>query len=351
MTLRKTTYIKDILDNQKIDDFFLIKEMRQAETKTGKPYLTLVLLDKSGELDARVWDNAEKLALICTPGSVVKVLAQSQSYKGILQLKVINVDHIGDMTYDLSLFLPASDCDIDEMENKLIKFIEAVKDQDLRKLLQSFVNDHDLWSDFKKAPAAKMMHHAYIGGLLEHTLAICTLVEQVSETYPLIDKSLLMAGAVLHDIGKIKEFSFDVPPFDYSDQGRLVGHMVLAIEMIQEKIAQQKNFPTDKAMLLKHLVLGHHGRHDFGSPTLPMTREAFVLNFLDDLDAKMNYLDRLSEKSGEQGYQWTEYQRGLERFLYVNSPLEQDHIVTERADSISSPRTSQDEKRQQSLWE
>ena len=161
------------------------------------------------------------------------------------------------------------------------------------------------------------MHHAYIGGLLEHSLGICRLADRVCALYPTIDRSLLIAGSILHDLGKVREFSFAVPPFDYSDQGRLLGHMVISLEILQEKLATLRDFPERTAMMIKHLVISHHGRYEFGSPALPMIREAFVLNFIDDLDAKMNYLDRLSRQAVPAEYQWTEYQRTMERFLFV----------------------------------
>jgi 3'-5' exoribonuclease len=162
------------------------------------------------------------------------------------------------------------------------------------------------------------MHHAYLGGLLEHTLAVSQLAEMLADFYPALDRDLLLAGALLHDIGKTREFTFETYPFDYSDKGRLMGHLVLGAEMIQEKISALPGFPEDLSTRLQHLVLSHHGRYEFGSPCLPMMSEAFVLNFLDDLDAKLNFMGRLEEQAQEPGYQWTDFQRTLERFLFVN---------------------------------
>jgi 3'-5' exoribonuclease len=203
------------------------------------------------------------------------------------------------------------------MAKELVKLAGSVENPFLKELLLSLFGERKLMAAMKKAPAAKAMHHAYVGGLLEHTLAVARLADSICTLYPSLDRSLLLAGALLHDLGKLKEFSFDSFPFEYSDRGRLVGHMVLGIEMIQEKINGISGFPEELGDRLKHLILSHHGRHEFGSPSLPMMQEAFALNFLDDLDAKINYLDRLAGQVKGEGYQWTEFQRNLERFLFV----------------------------------
>ncbi len=348
MELKKKIFIQDIQDNQQIVDFFLISEVRQAETKAGKLYLSLKIMDNSGELTGRVWDNAAQLATVCVQGKIVKLTAQAQSYKNELQVKVVRAESVDQELIDISSFLPSTPKDIEEMGDQLTKIIQSIENKYIKKLLLSLVNDQELWELIKKAPAAKMMHHAYIGGLLEHTLAICQLVDQVTPLYPAIDRSLLLAGAVLHDIGKVKEFSFDTPPFNYTDQGRLVGHMMISIEIIQEKISKMKDFPKETALLIKHLILSHHGRYEFGSPALPMTREAFVLNFLDDLDAKMNYMDTLSNQAQGEEYQWSDYQRNLERFLFVRGHDAESVPPPQR--EVPENQTAKQENQQPSLW-
>ncbi|MDA3785784.1 MAG: HD domain-containing protein, partial [Deltaproteobacteria bacterium] len=226
---------------------------------------------------------------------------------------------------------------IDEMAAEFLALATGVSDPFIQKLLLSFFEDEDFFALFKKAPAAKMMHHAYLGGLLEHTLGVARLAEAVSRLYPSLDRSLLMAGAMLHDIGKTKEFSFDSLRFDYSDSGRLVGHMVLGVEMVQERLNTIKGFPAELAMRVKHLILSHHGRHDFGSPTLPMLLEGFVLNFIDDLDAKVNTIDKVSAQAKEEGYQWSDYQRSLERFLFVKGRAAQSNEVPEPEEEAVLP--------------
>ena len=327
-TTQKTIQIKEITDGQAIHDLFLVREMSRGETKAGKPYLSLVLMDASGEISGRIWENAEQLMGECPPGAVVSVIGQAQAYKGVLQLRIDSLSRIADSEVDLALFVPSVQGNVTAMAKELLKLAGSVENPFLKELLLSLFGDRRLMQSFKKAPAAKAMHHAYVGGLLEHTLGVARLADSVSGLYPGLDRSLLMAGALLHDIGKLKEFSFDSFPFEYSDRGRLVGHMVLGIEMIQEKINGISGFPEDLGDRLKHLILSHHGRYEFGSPSLPMMQEAFALNFLDDLDAKINYLDRLAGQAKGEGYQWTEFQRNLERFLFVKG---------HRADDGSAP--------------
>ena len=316
-TANKNIQIKEITDGQTVRDLFLVREMSRGETKAGKPYLSLVLMDATGEISGRVWEHAEQLMGECPTGAVVAVTAQAQAYKGILQLRIDSLSRVPESEVDLALFVPSTQGNVTLMAKELLRLAGSVENPFLKELLLSLFGDRGLMQLFKKAPAAKMMHHACVGGLLEHTLAVARLADSVSSLYPSLDRSLLLAGALLHDIGKLKEFSFESFPFDYTDRGRLVGHMVLGIEMIQEKIKGISGFPEDLGDRVKHLILSHHGRHEYGSPSLPMMQEAFALNFLDDLDSKINYLERLAGQARGEGYQWTEFQRNLERFLFV----------------------------------
>jgi len=344
MTANKHLQIKEITDGQAVRDLFLVREITLGETKTGKPYLSLVLLDATGEISGRVWEKAEQLMGECPVGAIVSVTAQAQAYKGVLQLRIDNLRRIPDSKVDLGLFIPSTQGNIPLMARELVKLADSVKNPFLKDLLLALFEEHRLMQSFKKAPAAKIMHHAYIGGLLEHTLAVARLADSISALYPSLDRSLLIAGALLHDLGKLKEFNFESFPFDYSDRGRLVGHMVLGIEMIQEKINGISGFPEELADRLKHLILSHHGRHEFGSPSLPMMQEAFALNFLDDLDAKINYLDRLAGQVKGEGYQWTEFQRNLERFLFVRGHASNEAEPAAKEDSAT------DDQRQRNLF-
>lgn len=315
--MNKGIFVKDMKDGGLVDGIFLVKEMNRAETKNGKPYLALQLVDNSGEIAGRLWENAEQFQDLCPAGSFIAVSGQAQAFRDILQLKITSLRHIDAADVDVTLFLPATDKNIDGMFAALQNLVRSVKDEHLHRLLEAFLSDSSFTEPFKKAPAAKNMHHAYVGGLLEHTLAVCRLVDTVCGLYAALDRDLLLAGAVLHDAGKIEEFSYETLPFNYSDRGRLEGHMVLCVQMLQEKLRALPSFPAEKASLLKHLILSHHGRHEFGAPTLPMTLEAFILNLLDDLDAKANFIGRLGSSVEEDSYRWSDYQRTLERFLFV----------------------------------
>ncbi|MBU0967141.1 MAG: HD domain-containing protein [Proteobacteria bacterium] len=316
--MSNTVSINTIQDGQQVEGIFLLKEMIRAETKAGKPFLTLKIMDKTGELTGRIWDDADRWEQECTPGQAVAISGRTQSYKGNLQLIISEVRRVAEGEVDLAQFIPSTSGNIEKMAAELEGFARSVDDALIRKLLLKFFHDQDFLEKFKRAPAAKSMHHAYLGGLLEHTLHVARLADKVAELYPSISRSLLMAGAILHDVGKVEELSVTSSLFDYSDQGRLMGHMVIGVEMVQEKISRIKEFPADMAMKIKHLILSHHGRYEFGAPTLPMLHEAFVLNFLDDLDAKINYVERLSAQVPEDHYQWSEYQRNLERFLFLS---------------------------------
>ena len=318
MKLQKGLFIKEIRNGRNIEGLFLVKNMRRAETRAGSPYLMLNVMDSTGEIAGRVWDDADKWMEECRPGGIVLLKGQAQAYKEVLQLKINMLKAVDHSNLDMALFIPSAPYEIKSMAAEVMKLVRTVKNPHLQQLLLLFFKDSGFLKNFKKAPAAKSMHHAYMGGLLEHTLAVTRLADKVSDLYPDVDRSILIAGALLHDIGKIEEFGIDVFPFDYTDKGRLVGHLVIGVDMIQEKIKQLQDFPEELGVRLKHLILSHHGRHEFGSPALPMTREAFILNFLDDLDAKINYINRLGDQMRDPGHQWTEYQRNLERFLFVN---------------------------------
>jgi 3'-5' exoribonuclease len=339
MTAEKNIFANQVQEGQSIDDIFMVKEMSRAETRSGKPYLIMSLMDRSGEIPCRLWENADALIGLCGPGNLLQVTAQAQAYRGILQLKIDSVRQVDKDEVDPTFFLQTTKKNIDDMASELHALAMGTENPFYKKLLLKFFDDKSFFTKFQRAPAAKFMHHAYLGGLLEHTLAVSQLAKMLAGFYPALDKDLLLAGALLHDIGKTEEFSFDAYPFDYTDKGRLMGHLVLGAEMIQEKVKSLPEFPEDLSIRLQHLVLSHHGRYEFGSPCLPMVSEAFVLNFLDDLDAKLNYMGRLEEQAPEPGYQWSDFQRTLERFLFLNG---RPHTEAETP-GTSVPQDSEDD--------
>ena len=348
--MNKRLFIKDIQENQSIEDLFLVKEASRAETRSGKPYLIVTVMDRTGEIGGRLWENADRYLPACGAGNIVLLQGQAQTYRGILQLKIESIKAVEkgkDGNWRAGDFLPATGGDIPAMAREILAFARGVSEPSLQALLLKFFRNKEFFATFQQAPAAKRMHHAYYGGLLEHTLAVVRLADAMAKLYPIIDRSLLIAGALLHDIGKTEEFSFDRYPFDYTDKGRLVGHLVLGAEMMLSRIEEMDSFPVELATRLQHLILSHHGRHEFGSPSLPMTLEAFVLNFIDDIDAKINYLDRLGSQTGEPGYRWTDFQKTLERFLYVRGGPDQEPEGLARS---ATDAEEAEERRQQSLF-
>jgi 3'-5' exoribonuclease len=350
MTAEKKIFVNQVQEGHAVDGIFLVREMSRAETRTGKPYLMVTLMDRSGEIAGRLWENADAFLEACAPGNLVQISAQAQAFRGTLQLKIDNVQQVDKQEADIGLFLQGSKKNIDKMAREIIALAKSVQEPFCQKLLLKFFQDSSFGEEFRRAPAAKTMHHAYLGGLLEHTLSVAQLASMLSDFYPALDRDLLISGALLHDIGKTKELSFHSFPFDYTDRGRLVGHLVLGVEMIQDAINTIPDFPQDLATRLQHLVLSHHGRYEFGSPSLPMISEAFVLNFLDDLDAKLNFLGRLEEQAPEPGYQWTDFQRTLERFLYVKGRPHSENDNIDAHGQQDDEDSSESNSKQQNLF-
>lgn len=305
--------VADMHEGQRVEGVYLVHGKSLATTRAGKAFLTLKMGDRSGITEGRVWDDAEKVFQTIADCDYVRVAAQVNLYNGKLQLNLKSVKPVDVETVDPSHYLPASPRDPDEMMAELMACIGRVKDQDLQKLLHTIFQDGDLKERFRRAPAAKAMHHAYVGGLLEHTLSLFHLCERVMPHFPEVDGSLLLAGALLHDLGKVDELSY-ARSFDYTDEGRLMGHIVLELERVSRAIAGVRGFPEPKAVLLKHLLVSHHGKEEFGSPVKPMTMEALVLNMLDDLDAKSQAFRQLMASGSSE--RWSPYHPLLGQFVF-----------------------------------
>lgn len=314
----KTVFIEQLREGDRLDELFLIKSARLGETRAGKPYLVLTVMDKSGELGGPIWDNAQQLSKICSPGVFVRIRGQVTSYRDNLQLRIDDLKPVGRDEVDMADFLEASRHNLDEMGEELRKLCRSLSDPFLKKLLLYFFNTEEFWQRFKSAPAAKGIHHAYIGGLLEHALSMARVADMLANHYPGVDRSLLIAGALLHDVGKVEELFVENGLIDYSAKGRLKGHLVIGSEMVGRAAAGIKGFPEELLTRLQHLILSHHGRLEFGSPVVPMTVEAFLLQYVDELDSRMNMLEQLRRKLDSTEMSWSEYQRVLERYLYLN---------------------------------
>jgi 3'-5' exoribonuclease len=305
---------------QTVESIFLVKEKAMTKTKAGNPYLSLRLADRTGEVEGRIWDNAPDFASLFEKDDFVKVRAEVDEFQGVPQLRISKLKKCAEGEFRLEDFLPKTSKDIEAMFTELKTIAAGVRQPFLKKLLEAFFRDEQWAKKFKMAPAAKAVHHVFLGGLLEHTLSIVHLVLLLGPRYKGIDQDLLLTGAIFHDMGKITELSFE-RTFDYTDPGRLLGHIILTVEMIDEKIRTIPDFPKDLSLLLKHLILSHHGEYQFGSPKLPMTLEALLLHHIDDLDAKMNAFLSWIEKEKEGPSRWTSYHKLFERFLFKPDDL------------------------------
>ncbi len=337
----KKVFLRDVKEKGSVADSFLVTKKETGVSKTGKPYLNLRLMDSTGEVEARVWDNAEALAKCFDLDDVVTVRAFGVSYQGRIQLNVSDIYAMKEGEYTLRDYLPASKKDPEEMIAALDSVIDKMEDVYVRALLRAIFSDPDIRDRFKLAPAAKAMHHPYLGGLVEHVLSICSLVDVVADHYSKeyetpVHKDLLMAGAILHDIGKIYELEYH-RSFGYTDSGRLIGHITIGVELVEGKIRELDSFPEELAMHLKHLLLSHHTLLEFGSPKRPKTLEAVLLGFLDDMDAKVNSVMDIMDKTVE-GEDWSPYQRMFERAIYTKRPVVNREPV---ADSRGSTETGQ----------
>jgi 3'-5' exoribonuclease len=312
---QKNIYVRDIRSGEKIGDYFLVTEKNLAFSQKGAPYLNLRLKDKTGELDGKVWDNAMEWDKVFKRGDIIHIEARAVNYKNSIQLSIVGVKNADEEEIDLSDYVSKTSRDVEEMTGELMKFVESIKEAPLKDLLTSFFEDEAILSGLKKAPAAKGLHHVYIGGLLEHTLAVARLLDLLCNHYEGVDRDLVLTGGILHDIGKIDEFSYG-RIIDYTDQGRLIGHIVMGVEMLDNKISSIKDFPAVLAMKLRHILLSHHGDLEFGSPKRPKTVEALMVHHADDLDAKINAFQGYIDASRDDDSNWTPFHRLFERFIY-----------------------------------
>jgi 3'-5' exoribonuclease len=305
-----------------VNEVFLAGDKNLAYSQKGAPYLNIRLRDKSGEVDGKVWENALAWDKAFKKGDLIRIQARALSFKNAVQLSIIELKKVEDSEVDLADFFPVARGDREAMFSQILAYAGQVKSPCLSALLQAFFRDDKIASLFKRAPAAKGFHHVYIGGLLEHTLSVVRLLDQAAAHYPGINRDLLIAGGILHDIGKIYEFSFD-RIVEYSDPGRLVGHIVIGVEMVDAKIAAIPDFPEQTAMELRHLILSHHGVLEYGSPKRPKTLEALIVHYMDDLDAKVNAFQETIREAGEGDSDWTPYHRLFDRYIY-KGPRKQD---------------------------
>jgi 3'-5' exoribonuclease len=300
----KDIYIADLanFDEGKLfDGFFLVLAKQQRTTKTNKPYLNLILGDKTGQLEGRVWELSDpRIAKDFERGDVVKARGSASRFDDRLQMKIdqLRVAQAGEV--DKSDLLPSTTQDVGVLWRALLSFIASFTNADLKLLLSTMLADTGLAEAYREAPAAKQLHHAWLGGLLEHVISLLTLADRVAPHYPLLDRDLLLTGVILHDIGKVRELSWEIG-FEYTVEGSLLGHIQIGTALTERAIDSLPNFPPRLKTLVLHMILSHHGKLEFGSPKLPMIPEALVLNFIDDLDAKMQAVQNEFDKCIREG--------------------------------------------------
>ena len=316
----KNLYVKNLKDymGKEVEGEFYISRKEVRKKKDGGPYIELALADVTGSAPAVVFEDVETLDGVIREGSVFLIRGNVGSFNDSLQVKVVWARAVTE--YDPRDYVKSTEKDIGLMEEKLLSIVDSVLDPYLKKLLDQFFRDEKFMRKFKLAPAAKKLHHAFIGGLLEHTLSVTELARVVASRYREVNTDLLISGALLHDVGKTEEYGF-FPMIELTDRGRLLGHLVIGYEMVSAKIEELRDylggFPEDTKMKILHMILSHHGELSWGSPVVPQTVEAQILHFLDNLDAKVWMFLEARGLTKDPMARWSEYHRGLSRFVFL----------------------------------
>lgn len=311
----KEKYIREFESNSMVTETFLVRSKELRAKKTGEPYLSMVLSDKTGDLDAKMWENVDEFESQFEKDDFVKAKGQIQIYRNKPQMTVHRIRRLEDAEVDFADFFPSTTQDVDALYAELQEAVAGFTNEPLQTVMQELLNDEEVMRRLKRAPAAKTMHHAFLGGLLEHIVSLCRLTRLVTQNYRNIDVDLLLSGAILHDLGKIYELSYD-RSFGYSTEGQLLGHMMIELDMINRIIARHPDFPASLKTMITHLIISHHGEYEFGSPKLPMTVEALLLHKLDDLDSKVQSMQWVIEHDGSIDGEWTSYSAMFQRPIF-----------------------------------
>ena len=304
-------YISTLREGERINEIFLCKSKQTAMTKSGKPYDNVILQDKTGTLDAKIWDVGSVGIEEFDAMDYIAITGDITSFQGNLQCSIKRARKVNEGEYDPADYLPVSDKDVEVMYKELMGFIGSVKNQYLSQLLHSFFDNKEFERRFKFHSAAKSVHHGFVGGLLEHTLGVTKNCDYFAKMYPILNRDLLLTAAIFHDIGKLEELS-TFPENDYTDDGQLLGHIIIGTEMVGDRIRTIPDFPKGLASELKHCILAHHGELEFGSPKKPALPEALALSFADNIDAKMETVREIFNNVPENNQEWQGYNRLLE---------------------------------------
>jgi 3'-5' exoribonuclease len=312
-------FVSDLKDKQTLCTTFLAKNKTLLTDKKGKTYISLDLSDRSGSVDAKIWDNVEQTNNIFESGDIVKVKGQVQLFQNKKQIIIHKIDPIKDEPVDLKDYVGEVAQSPEEIYRELLLIVEKVQSSHIRQLIENTLADPSIKEILLKSPAAKSIHHVQVGGLIQHILSISQLMLFIAKQYPQLNLDLLIFGAIFHDLGKIWELEWTNKGIRYTDKGRLVGHLYMSAELVEKKASQILGFPEDLVMVLKHIVLSHHGRLEYGSPKVPMMLEAYVVWMVDDLDSKIDSITQFMKQdvSGEQD--WSSFNQLYSRHFYKNN--------------------------------
>ncbi|MEO0073213.1 MAG: HD domain-containing protein [candidate division WOR-3 bacterium] len=310
----KRQFVSDLRAGVLVNDVFFCSRRDVRERRDGAPFVTFEFRDRTGSINGIMWEKIEDALNICQPGTFCRVQGRVADYQGRLQLNVNLVLPVEQNEVERKDFLTTTSYNTNELLNELRRLAASIENRPLRQLLESFLNDADFVPKFVSAPAAQSVHHAYIGGLLEHTVFMSRLAHAVSEIYHEIDRDLLLAGTILHDVGKTCEYSYETA-IDHTLDGRLIGHIVLGYQMTAERIAAIPDFPVETARMLLHIILSHHGALEFGSPKTPKFAEALLVHFLDNLDARIAMFREAVNRNP--GTKWTDFHQYLGTNIYI----------------------------------
>ncbi len=324
----KSPFVHELKPDEIATAVFLVQSKEIRQKRTGEPYLSLTLSDRTGEIEARMWDNVAEVMDTFERDHFIKIRGQLQIYNTRPQLIIHRLRRMLDTEVDFADFFPASLRDPEEMWAELRQIVAGLPDADLRRLLDAFLDDPEIAARYRVSPAAKSIHHAFRGGLLEHVLSLCSVARPVAAHYRTIDWSLLVTGIVLHDIGKIYELTYE-RGFGYSAEGQLIGHIALGLRMLSDKLRAFPDFPERLRTLVEHMVLSHHGKLEFGSPKVPLFPEALLLHYLDDMDSKMECMRAAAEKGALAEGLFTSWSSALERVVLRKDRFMADASVCE----------------------
>ena len=324
-------FIGQLADGETIDEVYLVADKQLRANRNGNLYIQLELQDRTGSMNARLWNAGEPLFRSFEAGDFLAVKAKIQLFQGTLQMILQNLEKIEPTRVDLTDFLPHTDQDVNKLLERLRTSLRKIGNPHLRALAECYLMDDGFLRGFCKAPAGVRVHHAYVGGLLEHVVTMIDVAERLAPVYPDVDRDLVLIGIFLHDSGKVRELAYD-RSFGYTDEGQLIGHLAIGLETLQEKAAQAReltgeSFPRELLLRLKHMILSHHGTTEFGSPKVPMTPEAVLLHAIDSLDTRVHICVREIKDDRNAASAWTPFNQAMQRRLFKGSRSNGDGAV------------------------